>query len=243
MAPIYHEVEQNTPEWQQLRTGIPCSSEFHKIIMPKKAKMSVQAPALLNRLLAEWWSGEPSENEYQSTWMERGHEMEAEAVSAFEFIAGVETLPGGFITTSDGMMGCSPDRLIGDSSDLELKSPLLSTQIGYALHGVISDTYKAQLQGRLMIHERESVQIFSYHPKLSIPPLTVGRDEKFIESMRAVMGEFIENMLAKRAELEKRFGKRPSQIKDRTAGEDWLGVTDEDVEVLIQHHFGQKDKP
>lgn len=203
----FYDVEQNTPEWHALRLGIPCSSDFSKIITPKKRDLSKSAPPYMYRLLAEWMTGEAVENaDYQTEWMERGQELEDQAVRAYEGLMEVETTRGGFCTTDDGLIGCSPDRLIGTDGDLEIKSPLIHTQIGYALTGDLGEEYMTQLQGRLMITGRQYVDIFSYHPRLIIPPLRVPRDEEFIADLQRALKVFVEIMLQKRVELEQRFG-------------------------------------
>ena len=227
---IYHAVSQNTPEWMKLRLGIPCSSEFHKIITPKTMAVSKQSPAYMYRLLAEWMTGEQVEN-YESEYMIRGHELEDRAIMAYEMLTDTETQPGGFITSDDGMMGCSPDRLVGDKGDLEIKCPLVQTQIQYALEGKIDDDYKVQLQGRLMIHGRDWVDIFSYHPRLSIPAIRVVRDEKFIKELTAVLKTFNEIMLENRKKLEEKFGpfERPEPETDHS--QDF--VSDKDVDDII----------
>lgn len=229
---IYHDVAPRSKEWFAVRLGIPTSSEFHKIITPKTLKVSSQAPAYMHRLLAEWVTGQQVEN-WQGDWMERGVELEDEAVAAYELLTGLETERGGFITTDDGMLGCSPDRLIGTVGDLELKSPLIQTQIGYALDG-LSDEYRCQVQGRLLIHEREWVDLFSYHPLFSIPPVRITRDEKFIAILRPVLDQFVQTMLACRLELEQRFGPftrpEPEQAKEAS---DWLGVSQADLDAIL----------
>lgn len=235
---IYHAVTQNTPEWEQLRLGIPCSSEFHKLITPKTKQPSKQAPGVMYRLLAEWMTGAKVENddEYRSEWMDRGHAWEDRAVMAYEMLTDTETHPGGFITTDDGMIGCSPDRLVGEVGDCEIKCPLIHTQIKNALTGTIDDDYKCQLQGRLMIHRREWIDIFSYHPQMVLPAVRVVRDEDFIKDLSAVLKSFNEIMLEKRLELERRFGPfvRPEPPPKDDHSNDFL--TDADAEAIIQNY-------
>ena len=229
--PVIHKCEPRSAEWFALRLGIPTASEFHRILTPKTLKVSSQAPAYMHRLLGEWITGEQVEN-YQSEFMVRGQELEDQAISAFELLTDIETSPGNFISTDDGWLGCSPDRLIGDDSDLEIKCPLIQGAVGYALNG-LSEEHVCQVQGRLMIEERDSVYVFAYHPRLSIPPLRVSRDERFIAIMRPVLQQFVETMLACRVSLEQRFGPFPRPQPEARPNADELGVSDEDVDAII----------
>jgi hypothetical protein len=230
---IYHEVEGRSEKWFALRLGIPTSSEFHKIITPKKLQLSSQAAGLMYRLLAEWITGAQVEN-FESEYMVRGTELEDKAVLAYEMLTDTETSLGGFITTDDGMLGCSPDRLIGTEGDLEIKCPLIQTQVGYALTGEVGEDYMTQLQGRLFIHGRQWVDIFSYHPRLSIPPLRIVRNEKFIAALQPVLEAFVATILDARKFLDERFGpfvREAPVVTDEHPGA--LGITDDDLEAII----------
>ena len=241
---IFHAVAPRSPEWSAARLGIPTSSEFHKIMTPKTRKLSSQAPGYMYRLLAEWMTGEQVEN-FESEYMTRGIELEDQAMLAYETLRDVETQPGGFITTDDGLIGCSPDRLVGDAGDLELKCPLIHTQVKYALEGTVDDDYMCQLQGRMMIHGREWVDIFAYHPKLVIPPVHVVRDEKFIADLKATLAAFVDTMLNCRVKLEQRFGpfRRPEKEQPYN-GPDFLTVEDEEAIVasLKEKHVTTETK-
>jgi hypothetical protein len=230
---IFHDCEQNSVEWYTMRLGIPTSSEFHRIITPKTLKISSQAPGYMYRLLAEWITGEQIENA-QTEWMVRGTELEDKAVLAYEMLTEQETSRGGFITSDDGMLGCSPDRLIGEEGDLEIKCPLIQTQVEYALTGKVGEDYACQLQGRMLIHGRQWIDIFSYHPRLSIPAIRVRRDDKFIAAMGPVLTAFTETMFKAREELERRFGpfirETPPSVADDCGG---LGISDEDLEQIL----------
>jgi hypothetical protein len=236
--PIYHAVEQNTPEWIQMRLGIPCSSEFDKIITPKTRKLSSQAMPYMYRLLAEWVTGAPCEN-HATEWMDRGHDLESSAVANYEFLTGADVKPGGFVTTDDGLIGCSPDGLIGENGDLELKCPLIQTQVKYALTGEIDEAYMAQLQGRLMIHGREWVDIYPYHPLLRIPAVRVCRDEAFISALSAALREFLDLMLAKREELNERFGPFVRMAPQASEYDGRFGLTVEDGEKIIAAYHAE----
>ena len=79
----------------------------------------------------------PTESIEGIGWMERGKEMEPQAVRQYEFHLDVETAKVGFITTDDGSMGRSPDRLgLSDRRiGLEVKCPSPHIHLGYPLNG------------------------------------------------------------------------------------------------------------
>jgi hypothetical protein len=68
---------------------------------------------------------------YNSPAMERGLIVEAEAADWYEFDHDVTVQPVGFVTNDNHTIGCSPDRLEADDGLLEIKAPLLHTQIEY----------------------------------------------------------------------------------------------------------------
>lgn len=237
---IFHDIEQNSPEWIKARLGIPCSSEFKKVMTAKKRQLSAQAPKLMQRLLAEWVTGTPVDEaddlepgDRSTPYMQRGHDFEDQAVRAYEGLNDVETKRGGFWTTDDGMMGASPDRLIGDDGILELKCPGLPTQIGYILGAGVDDDYRIQLQGQMMVTGRKYVDVFSYHPRLIVPAIRVERDEEYIADLQQVLSVFIGVMLNARAKLEAEYG--PFIRVDLTAqsGGDF-DLTEEDVTRLYE---------
>jgi hypothetical protein len=203
---IFHKVEQNTLEWHKLRLGIPTASSFDKILTPAKRQRSSQAKHYMNRLVWEWITGEVDQDElYQNQWMQRGQEREDGAIAAYEMETETETEPGGFFTLDNGLAGASPDRLISADGILEVKCPLGSTQVGCAREGVEAD-HTCQIQGQLWITGRKWVDVWSYHPKLPLPPKRVLRDEDFIKDLAKAVNEFIEEMLRVRADMEREHG-------------------------------------
>jgi hypothetical protein len=139
---------------------------------------------------------------YQSGSMERGQIREADAVEWYEFDQELTTRKIGFVTDDAHTMGCSPDRLIGESGLLEVKCP---DQPAMQLSYILGDTnahrdYRSQLQGQLMIAEREWVDIMCWHEVLPKKVIRVERDEKFIALLRAEIcrvNEWIETEIDK----------------------------------------------
>lgn len=187
---IRYDVEQGSPEWFKLRLGIPTSSDFDKIITPAKGDLSKSARKYAYYLVAEALMGEPMESVEGMQWMERGKLLEPQAAQHYCFSNSVEVMRAGFITTDDGRMGCSPDRLIvGANGGLEIKCPAPQTHIGYKLDGPGHD-YRAQVQGQLLIAELDWVDFVSFHPAMPHVQIRTYRDEEYIEKMIAALDEF-----------------------------------------------------
>ena len=239
------ECEQGSRKWMELRAGIPTSSEFDKIITPGGAP-SKSASAYCNKLLVEVMLGRPLIGT-SMPWMDRGKDMEHEAVKYFELMKDVETVPIGFVTTDDGRIGASPDRLVGARKLLEVKCPTDETQSKYlaahidALLGQdkgVAETYRVQCQGQLFVAERDSTYVLAYYPGLPEAITEVPRDEKFIALMRTELYKFVEmfdQRLARLKELGYLDGTvRQAAEQQKPAPEIGdLGVSDDDVERYI----------
>ena len=200
-----HNCEQCSPEWHQLRLGIPTASEFHKIMTAKKRQLSTQSAGYMNTLLAEWMLGEPLEA-FESPWMERGKALEAEAVRSYEFDRDCTALAVGFVTTDDGMIGASPDRLVGDVGLLEQKCPSAPVHVGHMLNMALDDDHITQVQGQLWVSEREWCDVQSYYPGLPSVIVCAQRNEEFIKDLSTCVRSFVEVMQKARETLAQRYG-------------------------------------
>lgn len=230
--PIVHNCEQNSEEWHRLRLGIPTASCFHRIITPKTLKPSKQADDYLAWLLAEWIYGAPLDS-VQTDYMQRGHDMEPAAVKSYEFETGRKTETVGFITTDDGMIGASPDRLVvGCKRLLEIKAPALQTHVAYMLHRDVDDDYRVQLQGQLWVSGDEGVDIQSYYPGLPSVIIPVERDPKYQDALSEALPGFVARLLQARADLEGRYGNLRQPPPEPKA--DPLGVSDADVDAYLR---------
>lgn len=186
---IQHDVEQGSEEWLQLRLAKPTASEFDKILSPG-GKVSTQTQAYCNRLLAEMIIGKPVQTFEKTPWMERGNELEAEAVMFYEQLNDVETVKIGFCTDDENKYGASPDRLIGEDGLLEIKVPAPHTHVAYLLSGQIDKGYWPQIQGQLLVTGRKWCDWLSYHPEMTSIVIRVPRDETFIGTLRSELAKF-----------------------------------------------------
>jgi len=200
------EVVQGTPEWKMAQAGMPTASCFHRIISAKTLKPSTTgAETYLNELLAEWSLG-IFEGEDGSDFMDRGREMEQDAIEWFELQTGLEVERVGFITDDAGTVGCSPDGLMGEDRGLEVKCLKAAKHIGFlrALGSGDLSPYMAQMQGALWISGRKTWTWLGFHPTLPPEVVTVARDEKFIAALAAAIGAFNAELAAAKADLLKR---------------------------------------
>lgn len=191
MPIFYKDVIQGTSQWADLRAGIPTASEFHRIVTPS-LKPSKSAEMYLCELIAERLTGEPTVG-YTSHWMDRGSELEKEAVNFYEFTRDIETEKIGFVTSDDGRWGASPDRLCGDSGLLEIKVGKPATHVGYLLQsGAAYEEYKIQAQSQIWVAEREWNDLMAYNPLLPPAIYRANRDEAFIKPLSAAVQAFVE---------------------------------------------------
>jgi len=208
---IVYDCEQGSQEWFQLRAGIPTSSSFSRLLTPT-GKVSTQAEAYMFELIAERWMGHPQDS-FMSAWMERGQMLEGRAGDYYAVLYDCAPLPVGFVTNDAGTVGASPDRLIGADGLLEIKCPSSGQHVGYLFGKGADRAYFPQLQGQLWVAEREWVDILSYHPELPEALVRVGRDEKYIESLAAVVTTFTEALEEQYRVLVEKIGEPPEREK------------------------------
>src|SRR5258708_2430967 len=151
---VYLDVIQGTSEWLRLRSGVPTSSEFDKIVTPSGGK-SKSANLYMCRLLVERITGHPCQ-EFMSQWMQRGTQLEVDAVEFYEFTRDVKTFKIGFITNHGGTVGASPDRGVAEDGLVEIKVPNHETHMAYLLGiGDVSANHKAHAQGQVWAAGKE----------------------------------------------------------------------------------------
>lgn len=190
---MIHKEVQGTLAWYQLRLGKPTASNFHRIITPG-GKPSSQARAYMYKLICEILLNESTDDISQLDWVARGKEQEPNAAAQFKFTTDYELEDGGFITTDDGKLGCSPDALIRDKNEaVEIKSPAPWTQIGYLIDGP-GDSYRPQVQGQLLVGQFDGVHFYSWHPQTPALHIMTRPDMVYQRLMRQLLSDFVEQL-------------------------------------------------
>lgn len=183
---IIHDLEQNSDEWLAIRAGMPTASNFAKLITstgePSKS-MSVYA----NLLAAELYAEKPLNDFEGNQWTERGHELEEDAATMYDFIKDVETEKVGFVTDDDRLYGCSPDRFVGDDGMIEIKCLKTENHVNAILYhqknGRCETKYVQQPQGQMYICERKWCDLVFYHPDLPLLVIRQKPDKKIVDGL------------------------------------------------------------
>jgi hypothetical protein len=157
---IFHDIEQNTDAWFDLRAQKITSSKLGCIMAHYGKSFGKPAKDYALDIALERITGERKENSYTNAHMERGHEEEPLARAEYEnqFFCSVSN--GGFFEIDD--FGCSPDGLVGSDGVIEIKSAIPSIHFARVERQSYDPAYKWQLIGNLMKTGREWIDFISY---------------------------------------------------------------------------------
>lgn len=191
--------EQNSPEWYEARLGIPTASNFATVMAKGEGKTR---RTYMLKLAGEILTGAPAEN-YSNAAMERGHEMEPEALKEYSFMTNSEPELIGFVR--NGNKGASPDCLVGPNGLGEFKSKAPHILIEVLLKDQFPPEHRAQCQGALWVAEREWVDIVCFWPKLPLFVKRAYRDEAYIKTISDEVDRFNDE-LAATVEQIRRYG-------------------------------------
>lgn len=189
------DVQQRSPEWYELRRGIPTASEFHRILTAT-GERSRQREEYLCELIAERLGAVT--NGFSNQWTERGVELENIARLAYSIETGYEVTPVGFVL-ADGGYGASPDGFVGEEGLLEIKCLKPANHIR-VLFDAPPEKFSPQIQGQLLVCERAWLDLFFFCPELPPRLIRVDRDEQYIALLAAELKDFL-------LELETRFSR------------------------------------
>lgn len=176
--------------WFQQRAGKLTGSRFADLMARTKSGPSAMRENLIARLAFERLIGTCLPT-YQNAAMQRGIEMETEAIRAYEDRELVAVDLVDYLEhPALPFVGCSPDGLLGADGMIEIKVPSAEAKHLKALRdGSHATEYRWQLQGQLWVSGRAWVDAVSYFPEL--PPglrlavVRVARDEKAIAELEA----------------------------------------------------------
>lgn len=161
--------EQRSPEWYAARAGRLTGSVADAIMATLK---SGGEPAgrrnLRTQLAVEQITGMPLEaDSYVSREMQRGIDLEPDALRAYEAETGRMVRRTGFVVRDDHPVGCSLDGDVeGLKGILELKCPNSATHVGYLKLGRLPPEYVAQCTHNLWVTGAEWLDFCSFDNRL-----------------------------------------------------------------------------
>lgn len=201
----YHpDVLQGSDEWHAMRCGLLTASEMKLIITPSlKVASNDKERAHLYELVAQRIT-RYVEPHYIGDDMLRGHEDEIYAKAVYaETYAPIHEC--GFVTNRIGgvTIGYSPDALVGDDGQIEIKSRRYKYQIETILTGAVAPDYILQVQTGLMVTERAWCDFISYAAGLPMVTIRVFPDPVTQEAIKSAAQAFEARIEARMIEYEK----------------------------------------
>ena len=157
---VFHDVEQQTDQWFQLRCGHIGGSSIGKIMANHGKAFGQPAHDLAVKIAIEQITGNPQESNYTNQHMERGHEQEPIARALYEETFFCRVGNGGFY--EDDIYGVSPDGRVDDDGLIEIKSVIYTVHYANIARGSYDPSYKWQLFLELKVSEREWIDFVSF---------------------------------------------------------------------------------
>jgi hypothetical protein len=188
---IFHDCQQNTEEWLNLRLGhFTASSAKDLFLKPETAGYM----NCISRVLYEKKTGVLlSENKYNSKSMDIGHEREYLAIEQYESLTFTKIHNGGFCELNE-WIGCSPDGLIGDEGMIQVKCPDFSTIVEYNKTGKLPLSYLRQMQFELMVTGRKWNDFYVFYPLIEPFIIHVERNEELIKDIEKRVNEAVQEV-------------------------------------------------
>lgn len=187
---IILDCDQNSPEWEAARLGIPTASCFKKI-MTSKAIPSKSRTEYLYKLAGEKITGEKA-NGFYSKAFERGHEREQESADLYQFMTGADVQTVGFCFFDElKRFGASPDRLVGEDGGFETKDAEPHVQLKRLNEGWTGAEHYLQCVGCMYVTGRSWWDLQSYSRGLKPITIRFERDDVFIAKMAEQIAEFL----------------------------------------------------
>jgi putative phage-type endonuclease len=192
-----HNIEQRTPEWEQLRKTNITGTVLKGLMGTPRARQEAIYETIANRLTV----GVESDEEYENP-MVRGTRLEPDAIAQFEFDTGKTVESVGFCE-SDEIRGVaqSPDGYIKGTNDteaIEIKSMGGKNHVKLWLTNEVPDEYKWQVVQYFVVNEKlKKLYFVGYNPQIPAHPLhiiEVERDETLVNKAKEAQKIFIQEV-------------------------------------------------
>ena len=170
---IYDNIIQGTDEWKEIRHGKIGGSTIGKLMtkLDKSVRECSEYYSLLAEKLEEF---DPFIESPVTFAMQRGNELEPEARNEYERLFGVTVRQVGWVEDDGGLIGISPDGIVSDKHNIEIKCPSAHTHMMYVLdNSKFTEEYCWQIVHNFVVMNIEKITCISYRPEnLTVPFLS-----------------------------------------------------------------------
>lgn len=193
--------DQRSEAWYSARCGKVTGTRFKTLMSGLTTKGFND---LVSDVMAEQLT-EQIEPTYTNEIMQRGIDLEPEAIKEYEHLFECNVDQVGFIEPDEdtefySWVGISPDGLIGEGLTgiynglIEVKCPLAKTHLGYIYDGVLPSEYVHQVQGQLYVTGLDWCDFMSYYPGMKPFIIRVLPDKELHEQFSERLRVFIKQV-------------------------------------------------
>jgi len=200
-------IEQRTEEWFAARLGKVTASKVADVIAKTKTGYSASRENYMAQLVCERMTQTVAES-YTNAAMQWGTETEPLARAAYE--AHVDVLVDEVAMIQHPTIeasGASPDGLVGDDGQIEIKCPNTATHIDTLLSQQAPAKYVTQMQWQMACTGRKWCDFVSFDPRmpkeLQLFIKRIDRDDAYIDMLEKEVVSFLKELDAKIEKLEK----------------------------------------
>ena len=155
------DIQQNTPEWEELRVGRVGGSSIAKVMANYGKAFGKPAQELAERIALEQLQGKAVGSNYTNEHMQRGHAEEPIARDLYEKETFSEVTNGGYYIESEDV-GVSPDGLVDNDGMIEIKCVIYSVHFQTKRREAYDPKYKWQLALNLSASGREWIDYVEF---------------------------------------------------------------------------------
>ena len=197
---------QGSEAWFAARLGKLTASRMADVLARTKSGPSASREAYAHELAVERLTGE-SNDAFKSAAMQWGTDTEPLARAAYELHSGELVTAAPFIDHPlIAMSGASPDGLVGNDGQIEIKCPDKKQHMAYLRLPTAPAKYLPQINWQLACTGRSWCDFVSYDPRfplgLQIKVVRVHRDDKEIERIEAEARAFLAEVDAIVSEMQ-----------------------------------------
>jgi putative phage-type endonuclease len=158
------DAEQRSMEWFSARCGLLTGSRAADMLATIKSGEAAARRDYRMQLVCERLTGQPQDDGFVNTAMQRGVDLEPMACSAYEALTGNMVTRTGFLRHATLAMGCSLDGSVdGFKGIVELKVPKSATHLKYWRgKGEAPAEHLAQITHNLLVSGAEWCDFLSY---------------------------------------------------------------------------------